>query len=346
MKLFGQSLSRRDIEAFSGRHEQLFGIELGELSQGRARGMRVARIRNGAGLNFTVLIDRALDIGAAEFNACPLAYFTPGEFSTPAFFSEHDLEWLRNWGGGLMTSCGLRNVGIPNQEAAEHLPLHGRISNLPATNFSVREEWDGDECRLVVEGDVHERRLFGENLHLHRRIETEVGSNSLSVTDEIRNQAFEPEPVFVLYHCNWGFPMTHPESELKAAEHEVVPRDKHAEHGLEEWMKMQDPTPGYQEKVYCHSIPADADGRARIELRSPHAGLTAVMSWSADTLPNLIQWKMMGAGAYVTGLEPSNCGVGGRAAEIESDEGPHCVLEPGESRTFSVDFSIATDEGR
>jgi hypothetical protein len=64
------------------------------------------------------------------------------------------------------------------------------------------------------------------------------------------------------------------------------------------------------------------------------------MSWSAATLPNLIQWKMMGAGAYVTGLEPSNCDVGGRAAELESENGPHCVLQPGESRTFSVDFSF------
>jgi len=53
----------------------------------------------------------------------------------------------------------------------------------------------------------------------------------------------------------------------------------------------------------------------------------------------LVQWKMMGRGAYVTGLEPSNCKVGGRAEELAS--GPHCVLDGGESRSFEVRIRVA-----
>ncbi|WJH34413.1 DUF4432 family protein [Paenibacillus sp. CC-CFT747] len=45
--------------------------------------------------------------------------------------------------------------------------------------------------------------------------------------------------------------------------------------------------------------------------------LTVELGWHTGTLPNLIQWKMAGAGEHVLGIEPSNCFVEGRAAERE-----------------------------
>ena len=233
MQLFGKNLTRRDIQARTGRMEQIAGIRLAELSDGRERGVRIADVRTGGGLRFTVLLDRGLDIGDAEFAGIPLAYYAPGEFAHPAYFDDDGPKWLRNWGAGLLTGCGLRNVGAPGEIDGEGFPVHGRLSNTPARNVSVREVWDGDACTLVVEGEVHERRLFGEDLVVRRRISAEVGGAEIRVEDTIENRGFSPEPVFILYHSNWGFPIVSEEAVLVAADHSVVPRDDVAAAGVD-----------------------------------------------------------------------------------------------------------------
>ncbi|HEX7556762.1 MAG TPA: DUF4432 family protein, partial [Leptolinea sp.] len=61
------------------------------------------------------------------------------------------------------------------------------------------------------------------------------------------------------------------------------------------------------------------------------------------TLPYLMEWKMMGEGAYIVGIEPANCnGLGGRAATRESGQLP--LLKPGESCDYHMDLEVfATD---
>jgi hypothetical protein len=140
--------------------------------------------------------------------------------------------------------------------------------------------------------------------------------------------------VFILYHTNWGFPMVNEKSVLDAAAHEVTPRDATAKAGIKTWMKMQPPTAAYAEQVFYHDLPAGRDGFATIALRSPLTGLQAEVGFRKRELPYLIQWKMMGQGAYVTGLEPANCRVGGRAAELGGK--PNCILKPGEARCFAI----------
>jgi hypothetical protein len=55
-------------------------------------------------------------------------------------------------------------------------------------------------------------------------------------------------------------------------------------------------------------------------------------------LPRLWQWRMLRAGMYVTGLEPANCGLAGRAAERAA--GTLHVLEPGETRRFDLAIHV------
>jgi len=343
VKLFGMNLTRRELQQWIGRMEQVAGIRRAELADGRERGVRIADVHNGGGLRFTVLLDRGMDIGDAEFAGIPLAYLTAGEYAHPSYFDDDGLKWLRSWGGGLLTGCGLRNVGAPCATEDESFPLHGRLSNAPARNVRCVEEWDGAECTLAVEGDLSEARLFGENLRLHRRIAVRVGSNEIEISDTIENAGFEPEPVFILYHTNWGFPVVYPGAVLEAVPHEVEPRDADAAEGLDEWMKMQPPTPGYREQVFYHDIPADADGMSTLRLRSPQTGLLVEVRAQKDVLPYFIQWKMMGQGAYVTGIEPSNCRVGGRCDELE--RGPHCILQPGDKQLFRVVIRISPIDG-
>jgi len=55
-------------------------------------------------------------------------------------------------------------------------------------------------------------------------------------------------------------------------------------------------------------------------------------------LPKFTQWKMVGEGEYVLGMEPANCLVQGRAKERE--RGTLQFLEPGEKREFIVRIGV------
>ena len=66
-KLFGKNWTKEEILAYVGGVSTLGGIRMAELADGPGRGVRVADVRTGGGLSFTVLIDRGMDIGYAEF---------------------------------------------------------------------------------------------------------------------------------------------------------------------------------------------------------------------------------------------------------------------------------------
>jgi hypothetical protein len=52
-----------------------------------------------------------------------------------------------------------------------------------------------------------------------------------------------------------------------------------------------------------------------------------------------MEWKMMGEGSYVVGIEPANCnGLGGRAATRQNGALP--FLSPGENREYCLDLEI------
>ena len=72
---------------------------------------------------------------------------------------------------------------------------------------------------------------------------------------------------------------------------------------------------------------------------NPALGLALVISYDQASLPHLFQWKMMGQGAYVLGIEPANSSaIEGRAAARERDDLPH--LAPGESFNYRLSFEV------
>ncbi len=79
-----------------------------------------------------------------------------------------------------------------------------------------------------------------------------------------------------------------------------------------------------------------------VELGNPAVHLG--MRWTIDTttLPYLMEWKMMGEGAYIIGIEPANCnGLGGRTATREAGGLP--VLKPGESRDYLMELEVFSE---
>jgi len=301
---------------------------------GKGRGMRLIEFDNGSGLAFTVCPDRGMDIGRATFRGTPLAWISRNGDVAPSFYNPDGLEWLRTWSGGLLTGCGLGNVGGPVEVGGERHGLHGRLSHLPAEEVNTSAAWaDDGRYTLIASGRVRESRVFGENLALTRRITTRHGSAEITVEDAIENQGFAPAPVSLLYHINLGWPLVDAGARLEAPPHDVTPQNAHAAAGLDAWAQITAPQPGFREQVYYHAIPAGNSGLASVRLANPKLGLAFEVAYRTAELPHLIEWKMMGEGEYVVGLEPSTCYPEGRGRAAE--RGQLRSLAPGETfRTF------------
>ena len=340
--LYGRQWSRQDLLRYAGDLSQFAGVRLAELTDGNERGVRVADFRSGSGLDFTVLLDRGMDVGPAYYRGAPLAWLSPAGFPNPAFFEPEGLGWLRTFGGGLVTGCGLTTLGSPSEDDGEQLGQHGRLSLLPASRVQVGETWEGDECAFWISGQMRQTRLFGENLRLTRRITTWMGQSRIAIHDVVENLGDAASPLMILYHINLGFPLLDESARLVAAPHTVRPRDAEAEPGLAVWDTFQAPVAGYREQVFYHDLPAGPDGWAAIRLESPRLAQALTLRFDKAGLPNLVQWKQMGCGAYVLGLEPANCLVEGRKKERE--RGTLRFIQPGEQQDFSLEFSLESPD--
>jgi hypothetical protein len=336
--LFNCTWTRSELLNYVGDLSQIAGIRLGEWADGTERGLRVADVRTGSGLTFSVLIDRGMDIGPAAYKGLPMAWVSPTGWAHPMYYDPLGTGWLRTFGAGLLTGCGLTYLGTPGDDEGESLGLHGRLSHLPASHVRVEEVWQGDECSFWVEGEIRQARVFGENLLLKRRITVVLGGNRISIHDRVENLGATESPLMILYHINLGFPFLDETSQLLAEPHPIVPRDAAAEPGLQEWMRFQKPTAGYAEQVFYHDLPANKDGWASIQLVNQSRKLGLRVSYKKATLPNLVEWKMMGQGTYVLGLEPANCRAGGRSQERA--RGTLQFLQPGEQREFQVEIEV------
>ena len=340
--LFGRSFTRAELAERGGSIDQFAGVRMGELTDGFERGVRVADVCTGSGFEFSVLADRGLDIGPARFGGAPLAWRSPAAFAHPAYFEPEGLGWLRGFGGGLVTTCGLTYFGAPAVDNGQSLGLHGRASNLPATNLAHGADWHGDECVLWVSGHLREACLFGENVSLRRRIAAWMGESRLTLEDAVTNEGHECTPHMLLYHCNLGYPVLSEHSELLIDDAEVLARDDGSAPGLPYHRRFETPTPGYSEQVFQHVARTDAEGYAQAALVNRAfdggRGLGVFVRWRAAELPWLNQWKMMGRGAYVLGLEPATNWTVGRAAERAA--GRLRFLEPGETRNYRLEIGV------
>jgi len=330
-------LDRTGLALRVGRMEQLASIRRLAAEDGKGRGMRVWEVGNGSGLAFTVYPDRGLDIGRASIHGVPVAWISANHEVAPAFHEPEGAGWLRSWGGGLLTGCGLANVGTPCVAGGESLGLHGRLSHLPAEEVNATAGWTAEgRYALEISGVVSETRVFGTKLRLRRSIATALGDNRITVRDTVENTGFAPAPCLLLYHINLGWPLVDAGARLEAEPHRVVPRDARATAGLERWMLIDPPAPDFAEQVFYHEIPAGPDGLATMRLQN---GARAVsVSYRVAELPWLVQWRMLGQGEYVTGLEPANVYPEGQASLAE--RGLVRRLAPGETLETLVRIAL------
>jgi hypothetical protein len=343
MELWGHEYSRRQLESFTGDLRQIADIRLATLDDGQERGTRIAEVRTGGGFDFTVLLDRAMDIGTATYNGIPLAWQSGTGAADPARYEPGGKGWLRTFHGGLLALCGLTHAGQADDphvdpENGETLGLHGRISTTPASDIRIERSWQDDtRWKMKLSGTVDELVLFGYRLRMERTLEFTPGQPSVMIQDRVRNLGGQPAPLMALYHCNFGWPLVSPESEIISPSKNVRARSAVAQAGLNEWHKMQLPTPGYAEQVFFHDVePSDKLLSASIVNRP--LGLGVAVKFDSRQLGFLTEWKQMGFRDYVIGIEPGNCIPEGRVKAREA--GRLRMLQPDESQTFTIGFEV------
>jgi galactose mutarotase-like enzyme len=339
-RILGGDYTPDQLRALTGTLSQLAGVRSVVLAEGKARGLRVAEVWTGSGLRFQVLLDRALDIGAAEHRGRPLAWVHVA-LGTPAQYDPRGRGWLRTFGGGLLTTCGLSHFGPPEEDGHAAWGLHGRIAHAPAERVRVTEEWRDGEFVLEVVGEARETAPLGENLLLTRTVTTRLGADHLTIEDRVRNDGFRPASHMMLYHCNFGFPVVSPESELIVSDASVTPRDDAAAGSLARHRRFEPPDPGRAEEVFFHRPRVGADGLAQAAIVNRALGFGAYLRYRAAELPCLAQWKMMGAGDYVCALEPATHPETTRRRLRE--EGGLRLLSPGEEVRYRVEVGALGD---
>lgn len=338
MLLYGREWTRRELEARVGRIEQLAGVQRFVHKEGPEAGVEQIRVRTGSGLSFHVTPEKGMDISLAEFGGVPINWQAANGDVHPAYYDASGQEWLRTASGGLLMTCGLTQVGSPCEDEGERLGQHGRIHHTPARSVFATGQWVDDEYEMTVGGIVEEVSFFGAYLQLSRRITCRLGDNTIRIEDQVRNMGFKPSPLMLLYHFNFGFPLMSESTKVIFPGGAPLAREAETKvTGYEDW---QSPEMNVKEQVFYHS--GDA-GQAQIynPVFPTTTGATPIevtLSWSADTLPHLVQWKMPGSGAHVLGLEPSNCYVGGRASEREA--GRLQSIEPGELKHYALELKV------
>jgi hypothetical protein len=239
---------------------------------------------------------------------------------------------------GLLTTCGLTYFGIPSYENGEELGLHGRIGNIPAEEVGVKTDLKAEKPNIAIWGKICQEKFFGENIVLRRKIKSYLFENKILINDSISNEGFQRQPLMLLYHINFGYPLLQESSELIVPIKQIEPRDENSKKGLANHLIIEQPQNGFKEQVFYLDLITNNDGFTYVGILNGKLGFGVYEKFKKKQLPRFIQWKQMGEGYYVMGLEPSTNYFEGRTKERE--KGRLKYIEVGEVMNFELEIGI------
>lgn len=330
-------MNKRDIFQRVGSLSQFAGSYKYSMADGRGKDTSMVRVRNGSGLDFNLIPDKCMDIFDLSFKGIQLAWISKNGLVANHHFEDEDSLWLRSFGGGLLVTCGLRNVGPPVMDGNEKFGLHGRISGLPAQNVSIKNFWEGDNYCQEISGEIRESNVFGENMIIYRNIRVNSNNSEIELIDKIVNEGFERQQLMILYHINWGFPLLSADTRLILDSSKTSMRGEDQSE-VKQWNQFSNPIQSYNERVYFHDLKPDEDNKIFYQINNPVLGLGVKVSWNKGDLPFLSQWKMFGKSEYVLGMEPGNCTPIGRIGIRESGNAEY--LESFQEKVIRLKFNF------
>lgn len=309
--------------------DDLISVRREIVDDGPARGCRSVTLQAAGGLTTRVLLDRGMDLGSTWFAGTPVSWRSAVGEAPPGRVDDGQ-GWLDGWEGGLLTTCGLRNVGAPGEGHGQH----GSFTDLAARDVTVTRRWLPDgQAAVDVTGTLDDVSSLGSHLQVVRCITVRTGSGEVIVTDRATNCGPVREQSPLLYHINFGYPFLVPSSELKLDALRSVRAEDGSLAGPDHWRVMGPPVFGEQDTIMEHQLKGDP-AVGQVDVSGPTVGLTARVSWDRRTLPRLHTWRRRTPGSYVTSVEPANCSLAGRAVDRQAGTAPY--LEPGEGRLTAL----------
>ncbi len=340
-KYFGKEYCGDDIIKLVGSMEQIAGIKNYEFSEGKAKNVSASDVKTGGGLTYTVATGRGMDILFAEYKGIALCHFTETGVVNPAFFEEHNDEWMRSFSAGMLTTCGLNQVGNDCIHNNIHYPLHGRIGNLPAQNISTEEYFDEKgNYILQISGTVKQVKPLEEALVLKRQIKSIGGENSIYITDCFENRRFNPSPFMLLYHFNLGFPFLSENTKIYTKYSKISSMYKATDAQINNALCATPIAKNHNEEVYFLELIPDKEGLCNVlcvnDCKTAEMGI--LLTFRHSILPRLAVWKQLAYGDYVMGIEPTNSYVQGVAYEAQNNTLKY--LEGREKKKSEIAFTL------
>ena len=281
-----------------GNMAQVAGIRESQLLRGRGEHIQIAEVYNAAGLHFTVVPDRCMDLFDFSYKGINLSFQTKNGLTSPQAFDPGPSAFAEQWSGGMLVTCGLDNVGAHASIDGE-FPTHGRISHMPAQNFGVETRWEGGDYVLRTRGEVHQSKMYSRHLSLRRTIETTLYGKSVNIHDTITNFTEMDEPYLLLYHFNFGYPLLREGTKVAASKADLSPVNSLSV----DFSNMTAPVDGKPAEAFFRT---NLEGQACGVVYNEELELGAYVSFDTKNLPNMVQWKLMKSHDYVLALEPCN----------------------------------------
>ena len=288
------------------------------LHGGLRDGIDLIEVDNGV-LSFAVIPTRGMGLWKGRYHEIPVGWKSPVKGPVhPSFVDLNDrggLGWLKGFDEWIVR-CGLDSNGAPGEdvvidnngnEIRTQLALHGKIANLPAHYVEVHISL-APPHRIAVIGVVEEAMMFGPALRMTTCISTEIGSNTLTISDQVANLKSTPSELELLYHCNYGEPFLEEGARLVVPIREMGPRDPRALEDVDAYDLYGPPESGYVEQCYFFElIGEEGTGQTCVLLKNAAGNLAVSHTFSVKELPCFTLWKNTAAveDGYVTGLEPA-----------------------------------------
>lgn len=344
-----------DTEKFENVH-QIGGIQTALLTPqfggDAANGVRVAQVNTGSGLRFTVALDRGGDIVEAFFNQHSLVYLSPNGLRPPSHAYNRDLEWLRNWPGGLVTTCGPLHIGHPREVDGIQHPLHGHFSNIPATvEMVLNPDPHTGRREMLLSMVIQDSCMFGPTVQIRRQIQCALGRSHIFIYDQVTNRGNTRVPHHWLYHVNIGYPLLDHGARFiyrgKAQywQDRAMSGKPPSTAALNRLKRVTAPLPehaGAGERGVLVEVEPDKDGRCHVGLINSKLGLALELAYSSNCLPRIGNWQHYGPrGSYVSGIEPFN----GSLLGLDTDDYPNAelFLEPGQTMRYQLEIKVHAD---
>jgi hypothetical protein len=319
------------------------GIETSVIDNGAGRGTRIGWINTGTGLRYKVVLDRAMDIADAFYNQHSIAWLSHLGITYPQPFSSHGADWLRTFGGGLLTTCGLNHFGGPEIDSYGERGVHGLISNSPAEIESIiQPDPVAGKMNMSITGKIKQTQIFGPSFELKRTLSGTIGKSSITIHDEISNRGNTPTPHMILYHFNFGWPLVDEGTEIiwegkwQASKDDCkIFREGENFHTCRAPMNEHS---GGGEEVAFIDIDKDKKGKCMAGLYNSKLELGVAIRFYKKQLPWLNNWQHWGKGEYVTGLEPATNPVIGQAKAREQNQ--LIMIAPGETLNYDIELAV------